>query len=1258
MKIFYATLDNNQKLQKTIKKIQKKSYKSLLIQIYSGISKHSEIITLLENLKEKLPNAVIIGASTAGEITKGKLSEKSVQISFTLFDDTKLKAAYVKKTDKTSAKKIAKKIKSKNMKAAIILSEGLNGNHIDFLETIHSYYPNLIIAGGLAGDNFKLKKTYIIFDDKIYESGSLIVSFISKTLYASNNYNLSWTPIGKEMHITKAEGNTVLEIDNQPATKVFKHYLGDQIFEKLPNSLLEFQLLFTEGDTTVARTPIAKDKNALIFAAPVKSGQKVQFGFSNAQSILSKADKIASSLSEKPAEAIYIFSCIARKSLLGNMLRDELQKFEEIAPTHGFITYGEYYKTDNNNALLNCTTTLLILSENPKPNSLHVKKKNKTFKLGENTFNSLLHLIKQTTSELNTEIIVQEQYKKAVDSALLVSKTDYYGNITYVNDNFCKVSGYSKEELIGKNHNIIRHPDMPKQVFKSMWKTILSGKIWHGRIKNRAKDAKDYTVDATISPIFDDKSKIVEFIALRQNVTKQVKVQESLKRKEKEQRMILDNQDAIVLFASKHKGVQVINRRFFELFDYKDIEDFKSKHSCICDLFIEEEGYVYPNDRENWLDFVANHPEERHKVKMRDKFNKIRTFLLKVNLFDNKFVVNISDITALEEALLKANLSEHAKSMFVANMSHEIRTPLNGILGFTDVLLSRNLAATDKKYLNIIHKSGETLLAIVDDILDISKIESGQMQLNLKSSNLSLDIESVVAVFATRAKEKNIQYNVFIDPHIPRSLLCDSQRIKQVLSNLISNAIKFTPAYGEINVEVIIKKQQDSKIQLHFKVKDSGIGIEKKNIVKVFQAFSQADNSISREYGGTGLGLPISAKFVEMMDSQLKIKSKINFGTQFYFDLWLEIKDSDAFLDPPKNPIKIAIFSSKESRCYSTVESYLKSWNQKYDLINNEREIDKSHNILILCLDDFSNQQISEILEKFSDLQIISIESSNSYEKMEDKRLYHLEQPIIGSMLYDAIISKFPTTHKLQQTSENTSFNANILVAEDNKVNQLLISTLLEDRNINFKIADNGEELIELYKTSPDTDLIFMDVNMPVLDGVEATKHLRELGCKIPIVALTANVMAKDKETYSDSGMDAYLSKPIIAGELDKILLEFLANKVITQTADIVYDEVSFELLTKHLGLSNMTILRKLISQFHESSQKFILALNSYLEDANEEVLKDLIHQIKGVVGNLRFTNTYELCQKIEEKVSENDVKALIIHMQHLKEQSYLLLNK
>ncbi len=1244
MQTDHITYSSQKELLKSIKKIQKISYKSLLVQIYSGHSDTKKLQKIIKTIKKELSNVFIIGASTAGEIVNAKVNEKSISLGFTTFSNTKIKLAYSKNTDKKSAQKLIKKIDSKNIKAIILLSNGLSGNHQEFLQEFNSYNKDVIISGGLAGDNFELKKTYIIVDDKIYNDGSLALSFNSKDLYADNKYILSWHPIGKEMTVTKADGATIYEIDNRPAALVYEKYLGKNIFKNLPQSLLEFQLLFEEGNTTIARTPMAREKDALIFAAPVNEGQKVQFGFSNAQSLLSKASALQNQLSNKPAEAIFVFSCVARKALLQEYLEKEMQFFENVAPTIGFITYGEYYKTESSNALLNCTTTLLVLSEE-KSKRKQKKKANykfNDFEFGKNTFDSLLYFIKQTTEELDDQILLLDQYKKAVDSSLLVSKTDIKGNITYINDNFTKISGYSKKELLGKPHNIVRHSNSSKKVFKDMWKVISSGEMWSGILENRAKDGTSYFVDATILPIFDN-DKIVEYMALRQDITKQVVNQRKIKDNATAFRVIFNNQDAILIYASREDGIININQTFFNMFDYSSTAEFKKAHSCICDLFIEQEGYIYKSERTDWLDFVANNPEERHKVKMKDKFGSIRTFLLKVNTFDDKFVVNITDITDLEEALLKAYMSEHAKSMFVANMSHEIRTPLNGILGFTDILLKSDLAQKDKKHLEIIHKSGETLLGIVNDILDMAKIESGQMQISAEDINISKEIESVISIFSAKAKEKKLEYTVFIDPNIPRVVRCDAQRIKQVLSNLISNAIKFTHQQKEIKVDVKIKETLDTKILFHVSVIDEGIGIAKDKMSSVFESFTQADNSISREYGGTGLGLPISARFIEMMGGTIKVNSTVGYGSEFYFDIWLDVIENEAYINSNNQfkDLKIHILESLHSQMYEILNSYLSAWNIPSTVIKNIDELTIDADAIFLFSDNTNENEIDAITQKSPNAKLFCLDSNQKTVCFTNKKVLHIEQPLTGSALYDALVNSFANESfefKSAQSNEINLYNAHVLIAEDNMVNQLLVSTLLEEREITYDIANNGEEAVNLAQLNS-YDLVLMDINMPIQDGLSATRELRELDYKVPIIALTANVIESDKMEYVDSGMQNHLAKPIDVVAFDSVLNQYLHIK--KEIDNVKFDDVSVELAIKNIGIKNEKAIVKLLSHFYTSVVNIKKDLVESIEIKNFDRIGDLVHQLKGMVGNMHFKETFKTIVKVEELLLNPKIEVL-----------------
>ena len=1146
MKHITFLLDDTKDYKKAIATAHKPKYTAQLIQLFCGVLKPKKIEKMLRQLHKDFPKALIVGTTTAGEISSAKVYDESVVVSLSLFEKTKLSWMYHKSIDAKSGKKIAKTIFDEDTKAAVVLSEGLKGkDYTGFISGLREKHENVIISGGMSGDNFALQKTYIFVGETLYDQGVVAVAFSSKHLYANNEYNLNWEPIGKEFTITKAHGNVVEEIDGYKAVDFFKRYLGEEIFYNYARALPDFQLLRKEGDATIARTPMITDGEKIIFAASMQEGQKYQFGFAHATSIVKASRKIEEKLVEKPVESVYIYSCIARKTLLGSTLEAEFESFERIAPTAGFFTYGEFYSTQKNNAVLNCTTTILTLSESRKKSKRRKKRAKFSYvaDLKDSTFGALAHFIQQTSRELASNVKLMHQYQNVVDASAIVSKTDTKGRITYANDNFSKISGYSKEELLGKPHSIIRDEHMDKKVFADLWNTIKSGKTWHGRLSNKAKDGTIYYVDATIMPIFDEQGNIEEYIAVRYDVTEQVATLEYIESKEKLLQAMFDNQDNIVVLTTKELGMVKVNQKFFDYFDFKDFEDFKKRFLCICDLFMCDSGYVNPETMPDWIDEISSNPNKDYKVKMKVHTGAIHTFSIRIKKIDGEYLINLNDITSLEQALVKAYASEQAKSMFLASMSHEIRTPLNGILGFTDVLSKRNLDAESKKYVSIIQKSGDVLLQIVNDILDFSKIESGSLTLNEKAANLFEAVETSVATFASLAKNKHLNYYAYIDTRIPKSLKCDTQRIKQVLNNLISNAIKFTPPEGEVTVNVLLKKLTKKKATVSFSILDTGIGIEKKELHEIFQPFSQADNSMGAEFKGTGLGLSISNQFVNMMGSEIKVKSKQGKGSEFYFVLELEVLD--------KTPSKTETNEGK-------------------------------------------TQQV--------------------------------ELP------------------QIQSQSSVSRYKGRVIVAEDNETNQLLISVLLEARGVQHTIVANGQELLDEIAKNDEYDLIFMDINMPVLDGVDATKKLRKQGYNKPIVSLSANVIEADTTSFKEAGMDATLNKPIDPVQLDAVLHQYLT---------LVEEDVShFDIpdpvaLAKSLFLDEATALR-LFSSLKTSFAEALEAIQSGALD------RKLAHKIKGAAGNMKLQNLYEYAKEVEFSIEEADegqirefAQTLTKHLEH-----------
>ncbi len=510
----------------------------------------------------------------------------------------------------------------------------------------------------------------------------------------------------------------------------------------------------------------------------------------------------------------------------------------------------------------------------------------------------------------------------------------------------------------------------------------------------------------------------------------------------------------------------------------------------------------------------------------------------------------------LEEITKKAKKSEEealianeTKSKFLANMSHEIRTPLNAIIGFSDILSSSNMEANDKEKAEIISKSAKALLNIINDILDISKIESGKYEVSKTNFDLKDLLEQIVQLYAVNTKEKNIRFLYTLDESIPNFVFSDETKLKQVLSNIISNAIKFTPNNGKVSFDVKLLTLNENTASVRFSVKDEGIGISPENQKSIFEPFSQADGTISRKYGGTGLGLAISLNIIKMLGSEIKLISKENEGSLFYFDLDLVVQDVSNF-DSSKLKYDFAICNIIEDT--ENIKNHLASVVKYFGRIHQgDEDIESCEKIdLIFCFGDPQfYEKLSRRKERFKCpvVYVGNMDKINNNNIMKPLMDYFLDVPIYGSKIFN-IIAESKLIEKDVQKSENKietkeNFSGQILVAEDNPNNQLLIKIVLQKLGLDVTIVENGQLAVEKYQNEK-YDLIFLDINMPVMDGLTALKLIREYEKEIqrytPIVALTANTINGDREKYIDEGMDNYLSKPLERNQLISILNLYL----------------------------------------------------------------------------------------------------------------------
>ena len=495
-----------------------------------------------------------------------------------------------------------------------------------------------------------------------------------------------------------------------------------------------------------------------------------------------------------------------------------------------------------------------------------------------------------------------------------------------------------------------------------------------------------------------------------------------------------------------------------------------------------------------------------------------------------------------EEDALKAN---ETKSQFLANMSHEIRTPLNAIIGFSDILSNSDMQVEHREKAEIISKSAKALLNIINDILDISKVESGKYEISKSNFDLKDLLDQIVQLYAVNTKQKNIRFLYTLDESIPNFVFSDETRLKQVLSNIISNAIKFTPESGKVSFDVKLLNINKNIARVRFSVKDEGIGISIENQKNIFEPFSQADGSISRKYGGTGLGLAISLNIVKMLGSEIKLISRENEGSVFYFDLDLVVQDI--------NTINVNKLKYDFAICYIMEDTE----NIRNHLINTVKYFGRIHQgdediesckkmDLIFC---FGDPQLYEKLSKRKDkfkcpvVYVGNMDKINNDNKMKHLMDYFLDVPIYGSKIFN-IIAESKLIEKDVQKIENKTeskenFSGRILVAEDNPNNQLLIKIILQKLGLDVTIVENGQLAVEKYQ-SENFDLVFLDINMPIMDGLTALKHIRAYEKDIqkytPIIALTANSINGDRERYIDEGMDNYLSKPFDRNQLIAIL--------------------------------------------------------------------------------------------------------------------------
>ncbi|MBF0185030.1 MAG: PAS domain S-box protein [Magnetococcales bacterium] len=889
-----------------------------------------------------------------------------------------------------------------------------------------------------------------------------------------------------------------------------------------------------------------------------------------------------------------------------------------------------------------------------------------------------------------------ERQKFALDQHAIVSITDTAGRILYANDKFCQISGFSKRELLGQDHRMVNSGLHDKAFFRQLWQTIASGEVWEGEICNRSRTGELYWVAATIVPYLNEKGKPIQYTAIRTDITAQKALEEQLLDSRNFLQSLTDSMGEGVYALDSRGRCTFLNREAERLLGWSRNELlFQSLHNLV--HYQRLDGtLLLPEQCPIWL---ANQQGEIYRSEDEHFINRNGAFfpvsVVAVPIAEEGRIIGsvavFQDISArkageeqLKRAMLTAEAASRAKSDFLANMSHEIRTPMNAIIGMSHLALHTDLSPRQRDYIGKIHASAKTLLRILNDILDFSKIEAGRLELESVVFRLDEVLETVITLVAVRAYEKGLELLCSRGHGVPIHLRGDPLRLQQVMLNLLGNAVKFTER-GEVELRVEVNQRQESMVELHFSVRDTGIGVKAEQVDTLFDSFTQADSSTTRQYGGTGLGLAISRRLVELMGGTIKASSRLGEGSVFHFTVQMGIteEENETWQPAPElRGLKVGL-SVENQRNQEILCELLSSltfriceqqppglnmspggWSEQPDLLLSDY-CSAEQNGLHWLIGQRNWQELANLPALILCPQPEMVRMQEACGSLV--RVRALPKPVTASQLFDAVAELFgamPVGHKTavgRDTQWMSGFHAlagkQVLLTEDNPVNQQVAVDLLEMVGLQVEVAGNGQEAVEILRKKR-FDVVLMDVQMPVMDGYDATRMVRQqLGLTLPIIAMTANAMVGDREKSLQSGMNDHVAKPIDPQHLFSTLHKWLGSGDASVHRQPVAEKklaATSALLQSIPGINtaealrrcanNATLLGRLLRRFAVDQQDVAQRLRESWAQGEQQESVRLAHTLKGLAGSIGAESLQEVARRLEQGLmaSSPEVTALL----------------
>ena len=913
------------------------------------------------------------------------------------------------------------------------------------------------------------------------------------------------------------------------------------------------------------------------------------------------------------------------------------------------------------------------------------------------------YVLHRADMEVRNQLLVAAL--EATSNAIII--TDRDTRIEWINPAFTQLTGYTFREALGRRPiDLLKSDEHDQCLYTHMWEKLTNGEHWQGEIINKHKDGSLYNADVGISPVRNKQGSLTGYVQIHRDITDsmiRLAISEvlhqysSIKERFKQ---VLDIFFSLKAFDLHRKGGVFLkdkNNNQLNLFVLRGIfsSEFIEKEQCIecgsclcgqvaisgelvvsddcfCDVRHEHQypdmpvhgHYIVPitsGSEVLGVMFLYTDPkpiQSESRLSMLKQVGEMMALALRQE----------EAKTALETARDMAMQASLIKSQFLANMSHEIRTPMNGVLGMLDLLRETKMTPTQLDWIETAHRSAESLLEIINAILDFSKLEAGKFEIEKVDFNIIDLVDDICALLAGRAHAKGLELNCLLPVAMPLRWRGDPMRIRQVLTNLIGNAVKFTE-HGEVSVKLIRLTDAEPNNELRFEVHDTGIGISSDAQSRLFKPFSQAESATSRRFGGSGLGLSISKELVKIMGGNIGVDSVVGVGSCFWFTLPLEQSEcSETSQHHYDLSGKRTLVVDDNATNRNILTNYLSSWGLAvteaengsaalmilqtsaiqgliYDLILLDMQMP--------IMDGLTVAKCLVHVPALAEIPIILLSSGDLFELADyqgTRIVQRLLKPVRQLQLFDAIanalqnIVEKPVISEQPELALPSFHDKKVLVVEDNKINQKVIIAKLAKFNIYPDLAENGQMALDKLAQNR-YDLILMDCQMPIMDGYMATRELRLLEIKNKqfhqiVIALTANALEGEREKCLASGMDNYLAKPIISQQLIEMLEYYLGDKAV-ENDRVFINEDRFSMEAPKLIWDESRALKQLdgdkelltdmIDLFLMEAPKQLMVLTKQQTENDFSTIAQIAHNIKGTIAHFCADEAKACAIKLEQ---------------------------